>query len=110
MNPPPATTEGVGRKSSPTTVVLHGRRLFFARAAWVALATLSFGLVAASLPAAYEQLSTVCEDYRGWCNYPRLLPEEAGALERVMNLGKSRIEMRISRSAWVPRDLCFPHS
>jgi hypothetical protein len=30
-------------------------------------------------------------------------------LERVMNLGKSRIEMRISRSAWSPRDLCFPH-
>ena len=83
MNPPPATTEGVGRKSSPTTVILHGRRLFFARAAWVALATLSFGLVAASLPAAYEQLSTVCEGWRGWCDYARLLPEEAGALERV---------------------------
>jgi ribonuclease HI len=32
------------------------------------------------------------------------------ALERVMNLGKSRIEMRISRSAWFPRDLCFLHS
>jgi len=31
-------------------------------------------------------------------------------LERVMNLGESRIEMRISRSAWFPRDLCFPHS
>jgi hypothetical protein len=31
-------------------------------------------------------------------------------LERVMNLGKSRIGMRISRSAWFPRDLCFPHS
>jgi hypothetical protein len=31
-------------------------------------------------------------------------------LERVMDLGKSRIEMRISRSAWSPRDLCFPHS
>ena len=31
-------------------------------------------------------------------------------LERVMNLGKNRIEMRISRSAWFPRDLRFPHS
>jgi hypothetical protein len=31
-------------------------------------------------------------------------------LEGVMNLGKSRIEMRISRSAWFPRDLCFLHS
>src|SRR5215211_6750621 len=26
-------------------------------------------------------------------------------LERVMNLGENRIEMRIPRSAWVPRDL-----
>ena len=31
-------------------------------------------------------------------------------LERVMNLDENRIEMRISRSAWFPRDLCFPHS
>lgn len=31
-------------------------------------------------------------------------------LERVMNLGKNRIEMRISRSAWLLRDLRFPHS
>jgi hypothetical protein len=36
--------------------------------------------------------------------------EEVEVLERVMNLGKSRIEMRISRSAWSPRDLRFPHS
>jgi hypothetical protein len=35
-------------------------------------------------------------------------PQEA--LERVMNLGENRIDMRISRSAWFPRDLCFPHS
>jgi len=34
----------------------------------------------------------------------------AAALERVMNLGESRIEIRISRSAWFPRALCFPHS
>jgi hypothetical protein len=31
-------------------------------------------------------------------------------LERVMNLGKNRIEMRIPRSAWFLRDLRFPHS
>src|SRR5215218_4633669 len=31
-------------------------------------------------------------------------------LERVMNLGKNRIEMRIPQSAWFPRDLRFPHS
>jgi GH15 family glucan-1,4-alpha-glucosidase len=37
---------------------------------------------------------------------------ECGAhrLEAVMNLGENRIEMRIPRSAWFPRDLCFPHS
>jgi hypothetical protein len=58
MNPPPATTEGAGRKSSPTTVVPHGPRLFFARLAWVALAALTVGLFVASVPVAYEQLST----------------------------------------------------
>jgi hypothetical protein len=31
-------------------------------------------------------------------------------LERVMNLGKNRIEMRISQSGLFPRDLCFLHS
>ena len=35
---------------------------------------------------------------------------EYEGLERVMNLGESRIEIRISRSAWFPRALCFPHS
>jgi hypothetical protein len=33
-----------------------------------------------------------------------------GLLERVMNLGGNRIEMRIPRSDWFPRDLRFPHS
>ena len=37
-----------------------------------------------------------------------LLP--VGALERVMNLGENRIEMRIPQSAWFPRNLRFPHS
>src|SRR5215213_4247099 len=36
--------------------------------------------------------------------------EPAITLERVMNLGENRIEMRILRSAWFPRDLCFPYS
>src|SRR5215213_7380101 len=31
-------------------------------------------------------------------------------LERVMNLGENRIGMRIPRSAWILRDLRFPHS
>jgi hypothetical protein len=35
---------------------------------------------------------------------------DATALERVMNLGENRIEMRIPRSAWFLRDLRFPHS
>src|SRR5215211_315582 len=50
-----------------------------------------------------------------------LIPEEYGGLglgvieasiilERVMNLGKNRIEMRIPRSTWFLRDLRFPHT
>ena len=35
--------------------------------------------------------------------------QKAG-LERVMNLGGNRIEMRIPRLDWFPRDLRFPHS
>jgi hypothetical protein len=35
--------------------------------------------------------------------------ENRPRLERVMNLGENRIEMRIPQSAWFPRDLCFPH-
>jgi hypothetical protein len=31
-------------------------------------------------------------------------------LERVMDVGENRIEMRIPRSAWFLRDLRFPHS
>ena len=36
--------------------------------------------------------------------------DEREALERVMNLGENRIEMRIPRSGWFLRDLRFPHS
>ena len=36
--------------------------------------------------------------------------EDTLYIERVMNLGKNRIEMRIPQSAWFPRDLCFLHS
>jgi UDP-glucose 4-epimerase len=39
-----------------------------------------------------------------------LLTMARSNLERVMNLGENLIEMRISRSAWFPRDPCFPHS
>src|SRR5215208_2550255 len=80
MNPPPATTEGAGRKSSPSTVVLHGRRLFFARAAWVALAALTVGLFVWSVLITYEQLSTVCEGNAG-CDFLRLSPKDAKVLE-----------------------------
>jgi hypothetical protein len=34
----------------------------------------------------------------------------AHSLERVMNFGENRIEMRIPRSAWLPHDLRSPHS
>jgi Tol biopolymer transport system component len=40
----------------------------------------------------------------------KLVFEAYPDLERVMNLGENRIEMRIPRSAWFPRDLRFPHS
>src|SRR5215207_1708994 len=82
MNPPPAPTAGSGRESSPTTVVLHGRRLFVAVLAWVALTALTVGLFVASIPVAYGQLSTVCEGYAG-CDVLRLFPEDAKALEGV---------------------------
>jgi hypothetical protein len=39
----------------------------------------------------------------------RMLRAET-ALERVMNLGENRIEMRIPRSPWFPCDLRFRHS
>src|SRR5215203_1800895 len=80
MNPPPATTEGADPKSSPSTVVLHGRRLFFARAAWVALAALTVGLFVWSVLITYEQLSTVCEGNAG-CDFLRLSPKDAKVLE-----------------------------
>jgi len=35
---------------------------------------------------------------------------EAILVERVMNLGENRIEMRIPRSPWFPCDLRSPHS
>jgi hypothetical protein len=41
------------------------------------------------------------------CN---LFEEIGELLERVMNLGGNRIEMRIPQSVWFPRDLCFRHS
>jgi hypothetical protein len=45
-----------------------------------------------------------------YADYAQNYDEDDAALERVMNLGENRIEMRIPRSAWVPRDLRFPHS
>src|SRR5215211_5256408 len=82
MKPRPAATKGAGRKSSPTTGVLHGRWLFFARAAWVALTALSVGLFVWSIPVAYEQLGTVCEGYAG-CDFLRLVPEDTKVLKRL---------------------------
>src|SRR5215211_1620137 len=47
------------------------------------------------------------EEYLRELGVGEILPREAdvAALERVMNLGENRIEMRIPRSAWFPRDL-----
>ncbi len=38
------------------------------------------------------------------------LTKRFSGLERVMNFGENRIEMRIPRSAWSPHNLRFPHS
>src|SRR5215217_1985864 len=79
MNPRPTTDEPAGREPLPP-IVLDGYRLRFARAACVALTVLSVGLFFSSIPAAYKQLSTVCEGYAG-CVYPRLFPGDAKDLE-----------------------------
>src|SRR5215217_4199663 len=79
MNSRPTTDEPTGRESRPPTT-LHGHRLFFAQAACVALTALAVGLFFASIPAAYEQLRSVCEGDAA-CVYPRLFPEDAKDLE-----------------------------
>src|SRR5215207_9250346 len=71
-----------------------------------------FGRVLCALTHIQSPQTRVCCIHRVAQLTPR---ERAGSLpalllERVMNLGENRIEMRISRSAWFPRDLCFPHS
>jgi hypothetical protein len=84
MNPRPTTDQPADRKPRPP-IVLHGYRLF-AQAACVALAALTVVLFFASIPAAYEQLSTVCEAHAG-CVYPRLFPADTKALEGLGGLG-----------------------
>jgi hypothetical protein len=80
MNPRPVATKLAGREPpAPPTVLLRGSRLFAARAAWVVVAALTVGLFAASVPVAYERLSTVCEGRN--CFFPRLSSEGAKALE-----------------------------
>jgi hypothetical protein len=46
----------------------------------------------------------------GWCVPALCHRKRSGSLERVMNLGKNRIEMRFPRSPWFPWYLRFPHS
>jgi hypothetical protein len=85
MNSRPNTDEAAGRKPLPP-IVLHGHRLFFARVVCVVLSALTVGLFFASIPAAYEQLSTVCEGHAE-CVFPRLFPEDAKALEGLGGSG-----------------------
>jgi hypothetical protein len=56
-----STCDERGGRSQVPPIVLRGRRLFFARTAWVALAALTMGLFVASVPVAYKQLRTTCE-------------------------------------------------
>jgi signal transduction histidine kinase len=78
VKPRPKTDKAAGRVPLQTTV-LHGPWLYFARLAWVALAALTVALFVASVPAAYEQLRTVCEGAA--CAAARLSPEGAKTLE-----------------------------
>ena len=63
------------------------------------------------LTALYVMVDDFCHSHR-----PKRQPgpepalSESEVIERVMNLGENRIEMRIPRSAWFPRDLRFRHS
>src|SRR5215218_3150828 len=57
-----------------------------------------------------EALKRSVEGLRGAIFELRLKETLDRSLERVMNLGENRIEMRIPQSAWFPRDLRFPHS
>jgi hypothetical protein len=85
MSPRPTKDEAAAREPGPPTV-LRGQWHFFARAACVALAALTVGLFFASIPAAYQKLSTVCEAHAR-CGYLRLYPEDAKALEGLGGLG-----------------------
>jgi hypothetical protein len=85
MNPRPTTDEAAGHEPLPP-IVLDSNWLRFAQAVCVALTALTVGLFFASIPASYEQLSTVCEGNAG-CVYPRLFPEDANALEGLGGSG-----------------------
>jgi hypothetical protein len=78
VNPRPATNEAPGHKPTPTAT-LHGRWLFFARRAWIALAALTLVLFAASVPFAYGRWRTPCGGAE--CDPLLLSPEGAKALE-----------------------------
>src|SRR5918993_879246 len=80
MNPRPATTEVTARESLQPTV-LHGRRLLVARGAWIALAALTMGLFAVSIPAAYEAFRTTCKG--AGCDFMQLSPDRVMALEEL---------------------------
>ena len=75
-------------------------------AAWIAwsVCLLCVVLAAASLILALLNGRTLGEIFLAWDG------PSVASLEHVMNLGENRIEMRIPRSAWVPRDLRSPHS
>jgi hypothetical protein len=83
MNPRPAPTEAAGTRQSPPPAVLRGRRLFAARLAWGALATLSVVVFVASVPIAYEQLRAPCEGAECNLNLVWLSPEDVRVLEEL---------------------------
>ena len=61
----------------------------------------TYGLRRISLPRTGVKIDSAAAHFHGF---------GVARLERVMDLGEKRIEMRIPWSAWFPCDFRFPHS
>ena len=81
MARPEATTD-ISQEPEPTAdTTLHGRWLFAARVAWVAIAVLVVGLYIAALPYDFREVQRVCAGGDDCLVDVQLTPEDAEALE-----------------------------
>jgi hypothetical protein len=67
------------RAASP--IRLRGRKLFFARVIWIAVAGIAMGLFVVGVPADYAHYSTVCPDSE--CGAWRLEPEDVSTVQKL---------------------------